>query len=177
MSNPQRNTLDELSRIYEGEIDYVWRTLVRLGVAERDRADLAHEVFLIVHKKLADYDRSRPLRAWLFGITFRVVLGFKRRASGKEILVDPSEDRDGSIAPTPEDLTSTSERLDFALRALEAIPLERRALFIRHRIDGESIVELAEEMGIPLNTAYSRLRLARADFQRALGAAIEELEE
>jgi len=51
---------DELARIYATHFDAVWHHLRRMGIAEADRDDLAQEVFLIVHRRLASYDRSRP---------------------------------------------------------------------------------------------------------------------
>jgi RNA polymerase sigma-70 factor (ECF subfamily) len=57
---------------------------------------------------------------------------------------------------------------ELALAALEAIPLDRRAVFVLHEIDGVSIPEVATAMDIPANTAYSRLRLAREAFQAAV---------
>lgn len=166
---PPDDARSELAAIYDREADYVWRSLERLGVPRSERPDLTQEVFLVVHRKLGDYDRSRPIRPWLFGIAFRVAVGFKRRAQRGEVLEDPSGDLDPKRSP--EELTLISERWTLAMRALQHIPLERRAVFIRHCIEGASVVEVAEELEIPVNTAYSRLRLSRRDFRRA----VEEL--
>ena len=43
--------------------------------------------------------------------------------------------------------------------------IERRAVFLMHEVDGFSIPEVAEVLAVPLNTAYSRLRLARDEFR------------
>src|SRR5678816_2857953 len=59
--------------IYAEQLDYVWHSLRRLGVDDRDREDLAHDVFLVVYRRLASYDPACSLRAWLFGIAYRVV--------------------------------------------------------------------------------------------------------
>ena len=53
-------------------------------------------------------------------------------------------------------------------RALEHIPIERRGVFVMHDIDGIAAPEIAVALEIPLNTAYSRLRLARRDFGEAV---------
>ena len=60
--------------VYGAELPFVWRTLWRLGVPDRDLEDVAHDVFVVVHRKLVDYDPTRPLKPWLFGICFRVAL-------------------------------------------------------------------------------------------------------
>src|SRR5688500_8164340 len=54
--------------VYRSEFAYVWQSLRRLGVAPSDLEDLAHDVFLKVHKALPTYDRARPLKPWLFGV-------------------------------------------------------------------------------------------------------------
>ena len=67
-------------RIFEAESSYVLRTLHRLGVQERDVEDLAHEVFITVHRRLPDYDASRPLRPWIFGIALRTAMRYREPA-------------------------------------------------------------------------------------------------
>jgi len=54
------------------------------------------------------------------------------------------------------------------MRALEELDLDRRAVFVMHDIDGHVMPDIAAALGVPLNTAYSRLRLARADFAAAV---------
>ena len=71
MSGP-RPPVPSLTDIYAAEVRWLWRVLWRLGVPERDLEDVAHDVFVVVHRKLPDYDPTRPLRPWLFGICFRV---------------------------------------------------------------------------------------------------------
>jgi RNA polymerase sigma-70 factor (ECF subfamily) len=131
-------------------------------VPDRDLEDVAHDLFVIVHKKLDQYDRSRPIRPWLFGIAFRVASKYRRRSSHqKELLNDPCEP---AVEPTVHATVSQKEAKKLVARALEAIPLERRAVFVMHELDGAAVPEIADALEVPLNTAYSRLRLARKDF-------------
>jgi RNA polymerase sigma-70 factor (ECF subfamily) len=60
------------------------------------------------------------------------------------------------------------EDRQLALRALESVDLDRRAVFVLHEIDGVAIPEVADALTIPVNTAYSRLRLARQEFHAAV---------
>ena len=66
--------------IYAEQLDYVWHSLRRLGVDDRDREDVAHDVFVVVHRRLSSYDPACSLRAWLFGIAYRVVADHRRRS-------------------------------------------------------------------------------------------------
>jgi RNA polymerase sigma-70 factor (ECF subfamily) len=154
----------DFERLYEENLDYVWSSLRRLGVHPAHLEDTAHDVFIAAWRKLADYDPSRPIKPWLFGISFRVASDFRERASvrrevqGEEI--EREDERPGADA-----LIHEQQRKALVRRALEAIPIERRAVFIMHELDGAPIPEVATALDVPLNTAYSRLRLARRDFE------------
>ncbi len=149
--------------LFDGELTFVWNTLRRFGVAERDLEDVAHEVFVVVDRQLVNYDPSRPLRPWLFAIAFRCASDYRRLARHRhETLVD--KDVDG-VDPTPrvDDLLAASEERNLARRALLGVPEERRAVIILHDIEEVSMHEVAEALGIPLKTGYSRLRMGREE--------------
>jgi DNA-directed RNA polymerase specialized sigma24 family protein len=61
-----------LAQIYDAHFDFVWRNARRLGVPEASADDVAQDVFMIVHRRIADYDGRAPLQAWIFGILVRV---------------------------------------------------------------------------------------------------------
>jgi RNA polymerase sigma-70 factor (ECF subfamily) len=141
-------------------------SLRRLGVREADAEDLGHEVFLAIHRYWANYDPTRPLRPWVFGIAFRVASDYRRLAYVKrESPAEPSDEID--LAPSPEARIDQERERARVIAALDAVDLDRRAVFVMHEIDGYTIPEVADALGIPTNTAYSRLRLARAEFKKA----------
>jgi RNA polymerase sigma-70 factor, ECF subfamily len=150
-------------RLFDGEYDYVHHSLRRLGVQDRDLEDLAHDVFVEVFKSLARYDRARPIKPWLFAFAFRIASDYRRLARHRTGL--GIEDDDAvSKAPSAEDIASGREAARLVNRALDAMPMEQRAVFVLYEIDEVPMKEIAESIGIPANTAYSRLRLARATF-------------
>jgi RNA polymerase sigma-70 factor, ECF subfamily len=149
--------------LFEAEMGYVFHSLRRLGVAERDCADVAHEVFMIALRHLPTCDRSRPMRPWLFGIAYRVAADHRRLARfRREASTAPPDVPDS--APSPEEALDAQKRRALVARALDALEPGRRAVFIMHEIDGHAMPDIAEALEIPLNTGYSRLRLARAEF-------------
>ena len=155
------------SAIFARDLGYVWTSLRRLGVPQRDLEDLSHDVFFRVYQRLPDYDRERPFRPWLFGFCFRVASDYRRRfANQREILGAELEPTDPS--PDALDRLVQAEATSLAQCVLQSLELERRAVFVMHEIDGAAIPEVAEALGIPLNTAYSRLRLAREQFADGL---------
>jgi len=148
--------------IYRSEFSYVWKTLRRLGAPPQDLEDLAHDLFVVVHRHLAEYDRARPLRPWLFGIAMRVLADFRRSPrSAREVLGETAEPVDG--APTPYENMEGAEARAVLMKALDGLDMDRRAVFVMHELDEVPVPEIARTLGVPLNTAYSRLRLARAE--------------
>jgi RNA polymerase sigma-70 factor (ECF subfamily) len=153
--------------MYRSEFSYVWKTLRRLGAPPQDIEDLVHDLFVVVHRHLADYDAARPVRPWLFGIAVRVVADFRRSPrSAREVLGETAEPVDG--APTPHEHMEATEARALLMKALDGLDLDRRAVFVMHELDDIPMPEIAGTLAIPLNTAYSRLRLARADVAAAI---------
>lgn len=156
----------EFPDIFAQYSGYVWTALRRLGVRERDLEDLTHDVFVRVFRHLSELDPSRPIKPWLFGFAFRVSGEDRRRLRRRpEDLSEPLDPLDPK--PGPLEQLLAHERRQLAWAALETLELGRRAVFILHELDGCPIPEVAENLGIPLATAYSRLRLAREDFDKA----------
>jgi len=153
--------------IYREHFAFVWRSLLRMGVAERDAADAAQEVFMIAYQRQDSFDTSRSLRAWLFGIAYRVAARRRRLASSRlELLVDTETAATATTEPAQQ-----TELRELLRRGLDALPLEQRAVLILFELEGFSGEEIAELLNLPEGTVRSRLRLARAGFSRAVRRA------
>lgn len=156
----------DFGTIFELELGYVLRTLRRLGVAQADVEDMAHEVFMAAHGQLHRYDRARPIRPWLFAFAFNIASHYRRKAGRETPMVAEEMIRDERDAP--DELLEKERRRRMVLDALEEIDLSRRAVFVLHELDGFTCEEVARSLEIPIGTAYSRLRLAREDFAAAI---------
>ena len=156
-----------LTDVYREHLDYVWQSLRRLGVAAADLEDLAHEVFVVVHRRLADYDPARPIRPWLFGIAYRVASEHRRRAARREL---PASDDARAVATdtSPEMRAVKNQAIELAKRALAALDDDARAVFVLAELDGVPVTDVATTLEIPVNTAYTRLRRARIAVAEAL---------
>jgi RNA polymerase sigma-70 factor, ECF subfamily len=154
--------------IYEAEFAYVFKTLGRLGVRGHEREDLLQEVFMRAFRNLEAYDRSRPLRPWLFGIALRVASDFRRlRRHDVEVGGDDAFDQAAGEGD-PEASLDESRKRRLVWQALDQLRLDQRAMIVLHDIDGASMPEIVETLEIPLATGYSRLRLARVAFADAV---------
>jgi RNA polymerase sigma-70 factor (ECF subfamily) len=157
----------DFKRLFAMHAGYVWSCLRRMGMPSSDIEDLTHDVFLQVHRHLGDFDTSRPVRPWLFGFAFRIASQHRRRAHRRyEFAGDADATSDPGALPDEDLATADDRRLVQA--ALDGIDLQRRAVFVLHDIDGADMKGIAENLGIPVNTAYSRLRVARAEFAAAV---------
>jgi RNA polymerase sigma-70 factor (ECF subfamily) len=162
---PARRALD-MGAVFDENFDYVWNTLRRFGVREADLEDLVQDVFLKIYVRSADYDSTRPLRPWLFGFAYRVAADYRRLARHRVEAHSGPRDVAAAQPSVDERIESHEERI-LVRQALESVDLDRRAVLILHDLDELPVPEIADALGIPLNTAYSRLRLARADFAAA----------
>ncbi|MGC4086790.1 MAG: sigma-70 family RNA polymerase sigma factor [Polyangiaceae bacterium] len=160
----------DVNRVHEDYADFVWRTLQRLGVVAQDLEDALQEVFVVVHKKLTTFDHSSRLSTWLFGICLRVAAAQRRRAYRRReelvseleerLLADPGSDPEQSLLRQ-----QAAARLELVLASLT---LERRAVFVMFEIEGIAAPAIAEMLGVPVGTVYSRLSTARAEFTQAV---------
>ena len=155
-------TIDEL---FAEHASFVWRTLRHFGVGEGDIEDQMQEVFLVAHRRLERWDGEHP-QAWLFAIARRCAAAYRRRSHRRH------EDPVASVPDDadPRDPTARAE-LDLLNRVFQTLDEDKRIVFILHEIEGMSMREVAEAVGCPLHTAYSRYYAARRELIRALEEA------
>jgi RNA polymerase sigma-70 factor (ECF subfamily) len=168
-SGIQSSAVLDFERVYSEHFHHVTRWARALGGLDADVDDLAQDVFLVVRRKLADFD-GRSLPAWLYGITRKTVSDYRRRAWLRRMLsgVTRSLDATPHIAPPISgiDALERREAQRIAARVLARMSQVRRSAFVLFEIEGYSGEEIAELEQIPLATVYTRLHHARKDFLR-----------
>jgi RNA polymerase sigma-70 factor (ECF subfamily) len=160
--------------VYDANVDFVWKTLCRLGVHGSAVEDAAQEVFVVVHRKLGSFEGRSSMRTWLFQIARRVAHDRRRTVRRKERPQRPDEsvpDLD-AIAADESESPDASARKAGAVRVLYALldtlDAGKREVFILAELEQLAAPQIAEVLGINVNTVYSRLRLAREAFNLAL---------
>lgn len=151
---------------YDDWFESVLRWLRALGAPEADRDDIAQEVFLVVSRRLHAFDGRNPA-AWLYRITKRQVRDFRARTWIKSIfnrehtdaVNDVADDRAGPAAALER---KQNQRVLFAL--LAKMNPDRRAALVLFEVDGLSGEEIARIQGVPVNTVWKRLHVARKEF-------------
>jgi len=137
---------------------FVFRLLRRLGVPNSDLDDVTQDVFVIVHRALDRYEERNQMRAWLYRICVREASRVRRSKKPVD-LVDVDTLTEPSA--TPEEHAERNEaRADFD-RLLSVLDDDRRAVFVLYEVEELPMEEVAQVVGCPVATAYSRLRSAR----------------
>jgi RNA polymerase sigma-70 factor, ECF subfamily len=158
--------------LYERHFDFVWRMLRHLGVREADLPDACQDVFLVVYRRYPSFEARGKVTTWMFQICFNLARDRRRRAHGRnevqdELAVDAAPD----AGPDPHAEAERKDKLARLQAALDSMEIGQRAAFIAFELEGMTGPEAAAAMDVPLGTAYSRQRLARAAFRAAMARA------
>jgi RNA polymerase sigma-70 factor, ECF subfamily len=160
-------TSADFDRVYSSELPFVYSFLYRLGARGHDIEDLAHDIFVTAIRRWETYDVAKPVRPWLFGIAFRVMSDFRRRARTQR-------EEPGEVPELPDEESAGERRVEqreareLIDEALESLEPERRAVFIMYELEGIPAADISDTMGAPLATTYSRLRIGREEFTAAV---------
>jgi RNA polymerase sigma-70 factor (ECF subfamily) len=154
--------------VYDDYFPFVWRSVLRLGVPAAQMDDVVQEIFLVVHRKLPGFEGRSTLKTWLYGIALRVARVHRiraRQAAAAEIL--DADDVRAPDAARPDEQAQSAEAARVVDALLDELDDDQREVFVLAELEQLTAPEIAEALGLKLNTVYSRLRLARAAFAEA----------
>ncbi|MBN1612708.1 MAG: sigma-70 family RNA polymerase sigma factor [Polyangiaceae bacterium] len=155
------------SAIYRDYFDFVWSSARRQGVGLGVIDDLVQEVFIVIHARIGTLEHPESLRSWIYGIVRRTVSTHHRsRRARAGATTPPFEVR--AWQPTPLDAAEHRDEVRLLSTLLETLDSPKREVFVLAELEELTAPEIAGVLGIPLNTAYSRLRAARQAFDQAL---------
>lgn len=154
---PMTLTVSELVREHGS---YVWRVLRSLGVPDSDVDDVCQETFLVILRKLPEFEGRSSLTTWIYGIALRVSSDYRKRAYRRhEVPSDViPESTDSS---TPQQELERAEAWRIVGDVLDSLAEPQRQVFVLYEIEQLTMNEVAAVVGCPLQTAYSRLHAAR----------------
>lgn len=154
--------------LYDDYVDFVWRSARRLGIDDAAIDDVVQEIFLVVHRRLDAFEGRSTHKTWLFGITLRVVRNHQRSARRKREQLGRDVEAVADSDRSPHALAENAQAVELLYRLLEQLPDGQREVFALAELEHLSGPEIADAVGISVNTVYSRLRLARRAFERAV---------
>ena len=168
-------TLPELAvpsfdEVYTAHFAFVWRVLRTFGVPDSVLEDAAQDVFVVVHRRLPEFEGRSAITTWLFAIARRVAGPHRWRVDRRtEQLAEQLDEH----LPGPSDPFAALSRAQAAatvMTILDEMDEDKRIVFALVELEQLSVPEVARMLDINLNTAYSRLRLARQTFETAVRA-------
>lgn len=155
----------ELEHIYDEYFDLVWRSLQRLGIRPSLLDDALQDVFVVVHRRLSDFEGRSSLKTWLFGICMRVASDYGRRQKQQALAAEPGADVADLGARDPLEQAARTEAVEFLYAQLAELDEDKRAVFILAELEDMSCAEIAVAVGANVNTVTSRLKAARLAFE------------
>jgi RNA polymerase sigma-70 factor (ECF subfamily) len=156
--------------MYEAYASFVWRNASRLGIPASAVEDVMQEVFLVVHRRLPEFEERTSARAWLSAILIRVVRAHRRTrrtkdAAGVHPPIEPDAITD-TRTPSPHESAEHGEAVRELYAVLASMNKERREVFVLSELEELTAPEIAHALELNVNTVYFRLRTARKEFER-----------
>ncbi len=166
--NEREHPALDAEALFVAHAPFVASFLLRMGTPPSDVEDIVQEVFMIAHQKGGYVSGPAAPRSWLAAISVRVLSNKRRsRLRKREDFESPVLMTRASEAPSPEESVQARESLLRVQRALDQMDPDHRAPFILYEIEHESCQTIADLLGVPVGTVYSRLHTARKQFLAA----------
>jgi len=154
--------------LYEQWFEDVSRWVRALGARDADRHDLVQEIFLVVHRRLSDFD-GHNVAGWLYQIARRKVRDHRRLMWVKHLFGNSSLPLIDAMLTTQQsalDELETKQKRELLAQLLEKLNEDQRAAFVLFEIEGNSGEEIAALTGVPINTVWARIHKARKKLQQ-----------
>jgi RNA polymerase sigma-70 factor (ECF subfamily) len=160
----------EFDTLFTQHADFVWRVLARHGVRELELEDACQEVFLIVFAALERFEGRSTLKTWIYGICRKVAANSRRRAAHRRELALPEVLEEAATVAASDAFEALACKQSAALLVefLDRMPAEQREVFVLYEIEELAMRDIADSLGCPLQTAFSRLYAARRSFTTQL---------
>jgi len=167
---PTPATAVDVEQLFREHGAFVWRSLRRFGLSETDADDICQEVFVVVFRRLHEFEHRSSLRTWLYGIAVRLALAHRRKKSTQcELPTAAPPER--TTPEGPHEKLADREARALLDKALDSLDDDKRAVFVLYEVEQLPMSEIARALECPLQTAYSRLHAARDQVQSFLRRA------
>jgi RNA polymerase sigma-70 factor, ECF subfamily len=161
---PSPADFDELVQLH---LDFVWRSLRRLGLSASDADDASQQVFMIAARQLTEIPPGKE-RAFLYGTARRIAANARRdQRRRREVPAELAEELQ-ELGALPDERLELERAATLLDDMLEHLPEELRRVLILAELEEVTVPAIAQLEAIPVGTAASRLRRARAAFEKLL---------
>lgn len=155
----------DLTQVYAEHYGFVWRSLRRLGVPDTAVDDAVHDVFVVVARRLGEFEGRAALTSWLFAVAVRVAQ-HQRRAIARHERRKEALAREANAPAPPRDEFARHDAVQTLHALLDRLDDGLRHVFILMELEQMTGKEVARMLGLEVATTHSRLRLARVKLRR-----------
>ena len=172
-SAPERPlTRENFDAVYDAHIEFIWRSVRRLGVPDASTDDVVQAVLLVVFRRLEAFEGRSSVKTWMYEIIVRVVRDYRRTVRRKSPHLGGADPDDPSLlaAPASERPDALADRADAARvvrELLDELDDDQREVFVLAELEQLTLREIAEVLRERPGTIASRLRAARSAFEGA----------
>jgi len=163
---------DLFDEVVQNDLSFIARLIQYFGVPSSDVADILQEVLSAVCKSRIPYDPLRgKRRTWLYRVAFFRSMTYRGSARHRREKLDglhPGEAPGLMAKGDPEKHAIANEERRIVWESIVRLPVDRRAVFVLYEIREWAMAEIAQALGIPRSTGWTRLQRAREEFRRAV---------
>lgn len=153
--------------VYDEHFTFVYRWAAHRGIPRAAIDDVVQEVFIVVHRKLPEFEGHASLRTWLAAIARRVMADFLKKRANRSAGDESLTSEPAAPGATGEDLERKAAAV-LLQRLLARMSDDQREVFVLHEIERLSGTEIAEITSSNENTVRTRLRAARRIFEEGV---------
>jgi RNA polymerase sigma-70 factor (ECF subfamily) len=169
-TGPIGRGVPDFDEVFREHFPRVSRTLRSLGVSDAFVEDATQDVFVIVHNKLPEFEGRSTLATWIYAVTFRVAQNHRRKQRLR--MHDPLSGEERDLSADPHERLVGERAAAFVQQFCQSLSEVKRDAFVLCVVENRPVQEVAELLGVSVNTLYSRVRAARGEFRSALERAV-----
>ena len=171
MSDTAAAALD-IDAIYAEHAAFLARVLVRLVGDGPHVDDLLQETFLVAYRKRDTFDGSAAVRTWLYGIAARLAMRHRRGVGRFLRALGVFAEQPEKVAPDPSTDLERARARALVRAVLDQLPFKQREVVVLYELEELDGAQIAELLGIPVNTVWTRLHHGRKKLEELMRARI-----
>lgn len=154
--------------VYDTHFTFVWRAVSNRGVPKAALDDVVQEVFLVVHRKLPEFEGRASVRTWLAAIVRRVVADHLKKRGNRAVGQELLEDHPAESIHEPSVQAERHRAVALLEELLATMSDVQREVFVLYELEQMTTREIAELTATNENTVQTRLKAARRIFQQGI---------
>ncbi|MEM6992866.1 MAG: RNA polymerase sigma factor [Myxococcota bacterium] len=166
------NAKPSFEAVFRAHYEFVYASVRRLGITEAAVDDAVQDVFVVVARRLAEFEGRSTMRTWLFAIAARVVRHQRRTQARHARKLDALSQAALLVARV--DTLSQRESARLLYRLLDTLDEGKREVYVLMELQQLTAAEVGAMLGLKTPTVHSRLRLARAALRETVATLQEE---